>query len=124
MGDDEDENFVMHNKYDKSYKVVAKKVDGVYLTAKTYVNLKNYAHAIFLYTKAVQALELSQLKDEAEQIEQQSYLIKLYTNLCVCYNKKEEPKKTCLMVFCRIYCFGVIYRYLLVGQGIASLDKC
>lgn len=101
LGNNED---VERYKYDKSFKSVVKIVESFNLSAKSYFYQKKYSQAIILYNKAVQALEMSLLKDEEEQRQQQAFLIKLYTNLCVCYNKKDEPKKTCLMVNIYFYC--------------------
>ncbi|XP_053670206.1 inactive peptidyl-prolyl cis-trans isomerase shutdown [Anopheles nili] len=55
-------------------------------------------NAISKYLKAVDTLQMCQLKDEAEQKEQQATLIALYTSLAVCYNHKEQPKDACRMV--------------------------
>jgi FK506-binding protein 6 len=57
----------------------------------------NPNQAIRAFQKSVQGLELCRLKDEAEQEQQQATLIRLYTNLAVCYNKMEAWNKTCMM---------------------------
>jgi FK506-binding protein 6 len=57
----------------------------------------NHGQAIRAFLKSARGLELCRLKDEAEQMQQTATLIRLYTNLAVCYNKSEMYRKTCLI---------------------------
>lgn len=57
---------------------------------------KNIKAAIREYNTAVGKLEMAQLEDYNDQLKQQELLLKLYTNLLVCYTKIEEPKKGCI----------------------------
>lgn len=54
-----------------------------------------YKLAIKEYNIASSKLETCQLKHYAEQEKQQSLLLRLYTNLIVCYTKIQEPKRAC-----------------------------
>ncbi|KAJ8919994.1 hypothetical protein NQ315_006524 [Exocentrus adspersus] len=57
---------------------------------------KNINAAIREYNTAVAKLEMAQLADYDDQIKQQELLMRLYTNLLVCYTKIEEPRKGCI----------------------------
>lgn len=57
---------------------------------------KNTKFAIKEYNIAVSLLECCHLENYEDQIKQQELLMKLYTNLLVCYTRTEEPKKGCL----------------------------
>ncbi|KAG5888424.1 hypothetical protein JTB14_020199 [Gonioctena quinquepunctata] len=57
---------------------------------------KNIRSAIKEYNSAVVKLETCQLSDYDDQIKHQELLMKLYTNLLVCYTRVEEPKKGCI----------------------------
>nr|CAH7767887.1 unnamed protein product [Callosobruchus chinensis] len=56
---------------------------------------KNIQGAIKEYNTAVYKLEHCMLQDMADQEKQQELLLRLYTNLLVCYTKTEEPKRGC-----------------------------
>nr|CAI5870076.1 unnamed protein product [Callosobruchus analis] len=56
---------------------------------------KNVPGAIKEYNSAAYKLEHCILGDMADQEKQQELLMRLYTNLLVCYTKTEEPKKGC-----------------------------
>nr|XP_023027876.1 inactive peptidyl-prolyl cis-trans isomerase shutdown [Leptinotarsa decemlineata]XP_023027884.1 inactive peptidyl-prolyl cis-trans isomerase shutdown [Leptinotarsa decemlineata] len=57
---------------------------------------KNVKAAIREYNTAAGKLEMCQLSDYDDQIKQQELLMRLYTNLLICYTKVEEPKKGCI----------------------------
>lgn len=57
---------------------------------------KNIKAAIKEYNTAVGHLENAVLENYDEESKQQDLLLKLYTNLLVCYTKEEEPKKGCV----------------------------
>lgn len=57
---------------------------------------KNITAAIKEYNIAVGHLENATLDTFEDQEIQQELLLKLYTNLLVCYTKAEEPKKGCI----------------------------
>lgn len=52
--------------------------------------------AICKYKKCIEQLENFHFADEREEKEINAFLIKLYLNLCICYNKNNNPQKTCL----------------------------
>ncbi|EDS27255.1 FK506-binding protein 6 [Culex quinquefasciatus] len=82
----------------RSYAVVKQKVVDTRNHAKDYFKKNLVANAINDYHKAVNYLEQCNIKDEAEQLEQTETLIQIYTSLAVCYNKKDNPRKACLMI--------------------------
>ncbi|KAL3286894.1 hypothetical protein HHI36_001381 [Cryptolaemus montrouzieri] len=51
--------------------------------------------AVKEYNTAAGKLECVQMKDYSEQEKQQDLLLRLYTNILVCYTKLEEPKRGC-----------------------------
>lgn len=55
----------------------------------------NYPAAIQLFKKGVHMLHKCRLADEEEEKIQEKLLIKMYTNLAVCYNKTKQPLKAC-----------------------------
>ncbi|XP_075212743.1 inactive peptidyl-prolyl cis-trans isomerase shutdown [Lycorma delicatula] len=59
--------------------------------------LNNAKAAIAKYRKAVDILLSCRLKDDEEEAGQKKMLLKLYTNLCVCYNKVRHPQRVCDM---------------------------
>lgn len=92
---DEHVDFVENTK--NTYAVVLPKVKDVYIRGKDMFANNNFVGACRMFHKAVTMLECCQLNDEAEQKLQQEFIIKLYTNLAVAYNKLNSPKKVCLM---------------------------
>jgi FK506-binding protein 6 len=57
---------------------------------------KDYDSTAKLWEKWIAKLESLHLKNEEEEKAVKKYLVKLYRNLCVCYNKMKLPKKTCI----------------------------
>ena len=76
---------------------VMPKAKQVNLRAKECFKRYDYHNASKLFHKAVQSVESCRLSNQEEQEEQKDFCIKTYTNLAVCYNKINLPKKTCLM---------------------------
>lgn len=58
---------------------------------------KNVHFAIKEYQKAFKLLNKTTSKDKIEIEEQQKLKLRLLTNLAICYNKGNLPKKTCIM---------------------------
>lgn len=81
-----------------SYAVIKQKVVDIRNHAKDYFKKNLISNAITDYHKVVNYLERCTVKDEAEQIEQTESLIQIYTSLAVCYNKKDNPRRACLMI--------------------------
>lgn len=79
------------------FSVVLPKAKDVYMHGKDLFARHEFNGAIRLFHKAVNSLECCKLANEAEQREQMDFLVKMYTNLAVCYNKSDMPKKACLM---------------------------
>lgn len=88
----------------KSQQSTEKKFEDVYKYAKSLhqngleaFKLNNLEATLKYFHKAVNIMEFSQQSCEAEQEMQKALLIKLYTNLAVCYNKRNNPKRACIM---------------------------
>lgn len=81
----------------KKFSVVIIRVNELY--KKALDSFKNGCHgaASNEFDAAIRALEFCNLESDAEQVEQREFLIKLYRNQAICYNKRELFKKTCLM---------------------------
>ena len=83
----------------------AKSFENAY---KKYVDLKNkanadfknsiYCEAIESYKKAIEILENAHLTNEKQQNIQLKLLIKLRSNLCVCFNRTTSPQNTCIQM--------------------------
>lgn len=79
------------------FSVVMPKVMDVYTKAKDLFARGEVTKAIHIFHKAVNSLETCRMNSDEEQLEQQEFLVKMYTNLAVCYNKIDKPRKACSM---------------------------
>lgn len=79
------------------YAVVMPQARNVYTKAVDAFKRADYATAGRLFHKAVAGLEACTLRDESEATEQQAFVLRLYTNLALVYNKLDRPKRACLM---------------------------
>lgn len=79
------------------YPVVIEKVEDIRLKGKDFFNQGTYRNACRAFEKAVDMLKFCRLANEEEERDQTAYLVTLYTNLAVCYNKINAPGKTCLV---------------------------
>ncbi|XP_049290074.1 inactive peptidyl-prolyl cis-trans isomerase shutdown [Anopheles funestus] len=82
----------------RSYEMVKDRVSQIRQYAKDCFKRNLIQKAIVKYLEAVDTLQMCQLKNEAEQEEQQKTLIVIYTSLAVCYNHRDQPKDACRMV--------------------------
>ncbi len=80
------------------FEAAKKTANEVRTTATAMFRQGNFNGATGLYQRAIQGLELCNLKDENEQKEQQDMLISLYRNLAIAFNKRNLPKKACSAV--------------------------
>lgn len=80
-----------------TFEQVEEQVKNVMTNARAMFKMNHISKATEMYSKAVTALELCNMKSDDEQNQQKLYLINLFKNLCVCYNKRKLFKKTCLM---------------------------
>ena len=78
------------------YPVVIEKVKEIHLKGLDFFSQGTYRNACRAFEKAVDLLKFCRLANEEEERDQTAFLIKLYTNLAVCYNKINAPGKTCL----------------------------
>ncbi|XP_037813820.1 inactive peptidyl-prolyl cis-trans isomerase shutdown-like [Lucilia sericata] len=79
------------------FTIVIDKVKEIHLKGLDFFSQGTYRNACRAFEKAVDILKFCRLANDQEEKEQSSFLIKLYTNLAVCYNKTNAPGKTCLM---------------------------
>ncbi|CAG5056580.1 unnamed protein product [Parnassius apollo] len=78
-----------------TFERVHHEVKLLYGSGVTLHKTKNYTAAIQLFRKGVNMLHKCRLADENEERIQEKLLIKLYTNLAVCYNKVKQPLRAC-----------------------------
>lgn len=64
--------------------------------AKSYFEKGSVETAIGMYVKSIEEIEKLHFSSEREENEAKELLIKMYLNLCVCYNKNKKPQKSCL----------------------------
>lgn len=76
----------------------------------------DYTMAIRMFHKAVAGLEACTLATEADTEGHRKQLLRLYTNLMLCYNKTGQPRRTCLM-------FADIERLEIGGRGVRNNSK-
>lgn len=79
------------------YAVVLPQVRNVYAKAVDAFQRTDYTMAGRMFHKAVTGLEACTLRDESEVNEQRAFVLRLYTNLALVYNKLGLPRRTCLM---------------------------
>lgn len=94
-----DENAVDKlNEQDKrKFSIILPKIREVQVKGKDLFAQGHTPNACHTFHKAVKSLQFCSLSDENEQKQQNELLVKMYTNLAVCYNKMELWKKTCSM---------------------------
>ncbi|KAG5680187.1 hypothetical protein PVAND_009712 [Polypedilum vanderplanki] len=86
-------------KFEMSYfEKTMKAVYRGYSNARRHFNEKSYETAIRIYQKYIEKLENTHLANEKEEREVKDYLIKMYLELALCYNKVNAPKKTCIAI--------------------------
>lgn len=86
------------NRINKSFKNLWKEAAKSHKNASDHFQLGNYSRAIDIYRKWIKKLENAGMKSDEEEEKQKQMLIKMYQNVCVCYNKIEKPEKTCVMM--------------------------
>lgn len=79
------------------FKVVIVKATEVYKKALDSFKHNRCGAANREFDTAIKALEFCRLNDASEQNEQHEFLVKMYRNQAVVYNKVHNWKKTCLM---------------------------
>ncbi|CAH3840407.1 unnamed protein product [Pieris brassicae] len=79
-----------------TFKRVLHEVKMIHVSGVTLYKSKNLPAAIQLFKKGVNMLHKCHLADEDEEIQQQKLLVKLYTNLAICYNLTKQPLKACI----------------------------
>lgn len=79
----------------KQFATAYKTALGLMESAKEHFK-HNFKLAIREYNRALGLIEECTLKDIEEQAEQQKLRLRILTNLAVCYNKENLPKKACV----------------------------
>ncbi|XP_038209533.1 inactive peptidyl-prolyl cis-trans isomerase shutdown-like isoform X1 [Zerene cesonia] len=75
---------------------VHEEVKMLYVSGLKWHKLNNFTSAIQLFRKGVSMLHRCRLADESEEEIQKKLLIKIYTNLAICYNITKQPYKACI----------------------------
>jgi tetratricopeptide (TPR) repeat protein len=91
---DEHEQEEIDKPFEKLFKGAAKNHNLAIEQFKMY----NFSKAIDIYRTWIEKLESVRMKTDEEEGKQKRLLIKMYQNICVCYNKIEKPEKTCIMM--------------------------
>lgn len=79
------------------FAVVMPMTRNVHIKGMDAFKRQDYVLAKRMFHKAVIGLEACTLANEAEADEQQRFIVRLYTNLALCYNKLDAPRRACLM---------------------------
>ncbi|KAL0113197.1 hypothetical protein PUN28_012408 [Cardiocondyla obscurior] len=82
----------------QAFNCVKEPINHMLVTAKTYFTKMNYRQAVHQYKKAINYLEVVQLKNNSEEEEMNVLLSRAYTNLGLCYNKLNMPLKACTVL--------------------------
>lgn len=93
---DQPESLSNEDKHSFSY--ISKIAKSCHVSGNDLFRQKNEKAAIVKYKKAVDLLLDCRLKDAEEEAEQKKLLLKLYTNLSVCYMKIKRPERVCIVV--------------------------
>ncbi|KAM7362897.1 inactive peptidyl-prolyl cis-trans isomerase shutdown-like [Cochliomyia hominivorax] len=78
------------------FSAVIDKIKEIHLKGLDFFSQGTYRNACRAFEKAVDILKFCRLANDQEEQEQRLFLVKLYTNLAVCYNKINAPGKTCI----------------------------
>uniref|UniRef100_A0A1B0G7Q4 peptidylprolyl isomerase n=1 Tax=Glossina morsitans morsitans TaxID=37546 RepID=A0A1B0G7Q4_GLOMM len=79
------------------FPVVIGKVKDIHLKGLDFFRQGLYRNASRAFEKAAEMLKFCRLANEEEEEEQKNFLIKLFTNLAVCYIKVNLPSRTCIV---------------------------
>lgn len=79
------------------FPLVIDKVKEIHLKGLDFFSQGMHRNACRTFEKAVDILKFCRLANDEEEKEQTTFLLKLYTNLAVCYIKVNAPAKTCIM---------------------------
>lgn len=85
------------DEYKKKYLYVEEKANEVMKKAMDLYKQGRYSHSCRNYHTIARSLEFCNLANEDEEIRHQKFLVKIYTQLMLCYIKMEDWKKTCSM---------------------------
>lgn len=83
-----------NNSFRKFYKKALKNYSLAY---DCFTNGK-FLEAIRTYRKLIHEVEKARLTNDEDDAKQKKLLIKMYQNVCICYNKISQPQKTCVMM--------------------------
>lgn len=73
-------------------------VNRLHYKAKVDYKAKKIQAAIMTYNKTAQMLENLRLPNAEQELEVKELLITTYSNLAICYNKVNNPQKSCLAI--------------------------
>lgn len=109
VGDQEKIDYLKNNVADekKNYADLKDSVEETRVRASDHFSRKRWTDAIKLYQRILQTIEYSKIAGEDEEHDRKEYLIRIHTNLAICFNKKEEYQKTMFHIS-RLEAFGNI----------------
>lgn len=81
----------------RKYSIIKDKVMDIHLKGLDFFKQSMYHNAIQAFEKALNMLKFSLLANEEEATEQTKFLMRIYTNLMVSYNKVNKPNRACIM---------------------------
>lgn len=79
------------------FALIKNKLHEIHVRGKDFFKRKCFREAIQAFEKVSELLKFSILANEEEAEEQSNFLIKVITNLAVCYNKVNMPRRACSM---------------------------
>lgn len=91
----EDATEGVQNEDKRKYGVMVGKIMEVKTSGLDHFRQGAYVKAAGCFHRAINKLEMCQLKNEEEEKERNGHLIKLYVDAMVCYNKLDKPKQVC-----------------------------
>lgn len=91
VGDDEAiEKLLNAEKVSKNFTDIKEVAEETRVRANDYFSKKRWAQAIKLYQRILQIVDLSETNSKKETEDKKDFLIRINTNLAICFNKKED----------------------------------
>lgn len=91
VGDDEAiEKLLNAEKVSKKFADIKEVAEETRVRASDYFSKKRWVQAIKLYQRILQIVDFSETSSEKEAADKKDFLIRINTNLAICFNKKED----------------------------------
>lgn len=78
------------------FTMTLREVNRLYVEGKVEFSAKRVSAAILIYNRVVRLLDNLRLANATQEVEVKEILIKIHQNLAICYNKVNDPQKSCL----------------------------